>query len=260
MSFTVVDASELVQAILVVMPDAIVIYRWVGTASDPNPRGEGGVFCTGQAWFDKLWGQESQGTGATYWQFVNEWENNEQPLVDYQRFGVFYRQLGNVCLPRGIVPTCGDFSSGTPPDANDATQGLLFAALDTMFQDAAARKIPINQHLYSAQGAGAFDMAPGSPFYFMRWEQIASRYPSIQIIAGEAGNYGDGGRVYDATLTPQCMRQAAKMLRASPYYGQFLGANWWGVVSEEAHPDWKGNDWSGAFTWFFNWSCNGQLA
>ena len=103
-------------------------------------------------------------------------------------------------------------------------------------------------------------MTPGAPYYVMRWEQGASRYPGCQFVAGEGGNYGAGLGPYSPVDTPNCMRQTVRMLRASPYYDQFLAMHWWGQVDENAHPDWKGVDITPCFPWFFDWSCAGQPA
>lgn len=260
MSFTIVDEPGLAVLIKSLMADAILIYRWVASDHDPNPARSDTDFWTGEAWFNKLWPAESQGAGSDFFQFVNEWEGNTAADVFYQNFATFYTQLGNACLARRVMPTFGDFSVGTPPDANNVQSGeaARFKLLDSMFVFASMYKIPVNVHLYSPEGAGAFDMKPGEGFYTMRWEQIAVRYPLIQIIGGEGGNFGAGGRTFDPVKTPACMQQYADMLRFSPYFHQFLGVHWWGVVDGNVHRDWAADDITTILPWFFGWSVHGQ--
>lgn len=259
MSFTIVDDNGLAALILARMPDAIIIYRFVAGDHDPNPHLDNCQYQTGAFWFDFIWPHD-QVREATYHQFVNEWEGNFDSLGCYTGYGQFYIQLGAYARPRGVVATYGDFSVGTPPDANNKASGeqARFMELTAMFRDAVANGNPINVHLYSPEGAGAWDMKPGKDYYTMRWEQIASRYPQARIIAGEGGNFGDGGRTFDPDKTPFCMKQMAGLLRASPFFSQFLGLHWWGVVDGNSHRDWAKDDITPILPWFFQWSITGQ--
>lgn len=260
MSFTLVDQNDLVGPILRVMPDAIITVRFVATAFDPNPHLGNGQYQTGQFWFNQLWPHMADTPDATFHQFVNEWEGNRGPITEYPGFASFYLQLGAACRPFGVVPTFGDFSSGTPPDATDTVNGEAqrYAALKPMFDDALLRQYPINMHLYSPEGAGAWDVTAGAPYYVLRFEQTAARFPGIPIVAGEGGNFGDGGRTFDAEKTPICMQQMARLLYASPYFAHFLGLSWWGVVDGVQHPDWKNDDITPILPWYFRWSLLGQ--
>jgi hypothetical protein len=220
---TIVNDAWLVAEIRRVSPTTWINFRVVFSDRDKWPDFANNE--TGDTWFAYLWPHLSQGVGASSYQFANEWYSKETDVHTLTAWANMYTRLCKVCRFNQVICTVGDFSMGTIEDYH-------MDIFDEMFRTAAELGCPLDYHSYSANNRdGATNLSAGAEWFFMRWEKIAKKYPTLKILGGEIGNSGDGndGHLFRPE-TPALMRQGAQMLTDSPYAGQYIGGAWWEIV------------------------------
>lgn len=245
------------------MPDALIIYRHVWTAHDPNPRSEG--WPSGADWFNRFWPIYSQIKGVDYFQFENEWApGNKETSDPIIRFNRYFEQLIDACVAHGVKCTIGNWGQGGIGYPTIPEESRYLPLIQGMLTKAERTGMLVNYHCYAPEGTGATDMAAGQESYVMRWEILCKGHPNLKVYGGEGSNAGKDltGRqgVFRGDETLRLQAQAAKMVAESPFSAQFAAICWWQVCDGPAHTnpeaDWSKDDWSSVLPAFFDWSAS----
>ena len=170
----------------------LVVYRWVGSDSDPSPMtaDEASIPVNGAAWYDRMFQRHSQAVPyADLHQLHNEviFANNTQSVDYAKRFNDFCMQMMTRATQDGQHVTFGNFMPGVPEQKH-------IDAMKESFAYAEANRHWLCYHPYTAAEADGsyFSMYKGettTQYYGLRPAKWIANYPRLNVLGGEASHF-----------------------------------------------------------------------
>lgn len=224
----VINEPGLVGTIKALSNKTVVVYRHTTMPSGIAVTGElDKDKAAGAQFFRDYWPLLSQGAGADYYQFCNEWLPYDNRVL-LAGGCMAYIGLMEEAARHNKRVTCGDLNVGHPAPA-------IAGALESMLTWAEQLGMPLNYHAYTRPGTT--DPSAEAPGRTMRWVDYIKGHPRLKVIIGEYGP-DDGNAAYPgAEKVIEMSRQYDNLLL--PYAGQVLGYGYW---AESAGHSWSHSD------------------